>query len=191
MLYLIIFCLIWHCIQTQESKTTKKMNKFNRALLASLIAFTTLIAISCDKCDNEDVLELGPDKQFFTVTYVDSNGYNALDSVFNTNNVSVFFKENASALAVNTREDFTDSIIGPFTYTRQPGANNGRTVQLGQFYDYYYIINVDTFMVDTFNVRFYPNIDECSSFMQSVEIFRNGNLVSEGEQIANLTVPIN
>ena len=142
-------------------------------LLAPAVLF---LAQSCDKCDTSGTITLGEANQFLSVTYlVDSNGANYVD-IWRPNNFSVQISDDPVNVGhfVALQEDLSDGMVGPFTYTTQPA-----TAKLGDYHHYMYIVRKDTFGVDTFEVKFYPNVDECHEYWGLIEYYRNGELIPQ------------
>ena len=140
-------------------------------LAPAVILFTQ----GCDRCKESGTITISETGQFFEATYlVDSNGANYAQTVWRPNAVSVMLSTNGfqgpfAALS----EDPSDGKIGPFKYSTSP-----KTIQKGLLYQYVYIVTKDTFGVDTFEVDFYPGVDECHEFWGKLEYFKNGELIS-------------
>ena len=157
-----------------------------KALFFLLLIPTALLTLeSCNQCDNESTLEIGAEKQFFSVVYQDTAGNNYLQNgTYNLANVNVQLNtEGGNGPYKLYQEDLSDGIFGPFPYTTTP-----ERAQLGVPYDYYYILQKDTFGMDTFRVFFVPQVDECSEYWQGLKIFKNGDEVADNEEIKVFTV---
>lgn len=151
---------------------------FTYMLLAPAVLF---LAQGCNQCDVAGgAITFSAENQFLQVTYlVDSNDANYCTTVYNPNNVQVLFNDNGGfGQYVPFAEDLSDGMIGPFNYTIDP-----RTVRKGELNHYVYIVQKDTFGVDTFEIKFYPRVDECQEFWGLVEFFLNGVLLPAGPQI--------
>ena len=79
---------------------------------------------------------------------------------------------------VQLQEDLSDGMIGPFQYTVAPDA-----ARKGVYHHYQYVVTKDTFGIDTFDVIFYPRVDECQEFWSVVEFYLNGVLLPAGVDI--------
>ncbi len=151
---------------------------FAYLLLVPAVLFT---ATSCETCDvSGATITFSADQQFLAVTYlVDSSGANYCQQVYNPNNVRVVFNDNGGKGAFEPiTEDLSDGKIGPFNYTVEP-----EMARKGIYNHYQYIVTKDTFGVDTFDVIFYPRVDECEEFWSLVEFYLNGVLLPPGADI--------
>ena len=138
---------------------------------------------SCNQCDvTGGTITFSPDEQFLQITYlVDSNSANYCQTVYNPNNVRVMFNDNGGfGQFVPLQENLADGVIGPFNFTTQPTL-----AKKGVFNHYQYIITKDTFGIDTFDIKFYPAVDECQEFWSLIEFYMNGVLLPND---ANLTI---
>lgn len=156
------------------------------AYVLALPAFLFLVQ-SCNKCDETGTITFGADKQYLKVTYVDTAGNNYINSIYNLPNVSVLFSDEKGRNGTFRpyAEDFSDGAFGPFEYTVTPTP-----AKLSVYYDYWYILNKDTYGTDTFRVVFYPNVDECKEFWGKIEYYKNGDLMADlsGNEIADVTI---
>ena len=157
---------------------------FAYALLVPAVMFLA----GCNNCEVAGgSITFSPDNQFFQITYlVDSNGANYCTDVYNPNNVQVLFNDNGGfGQFVPIAEDLSDGVIGPFNYTVEPN-----TVRKGEYNHYVYIVQKDTFGIDTLEIKFYPRVDECEEFWGLVEFFLNGVLLPPGPivEICDYTV---
>lgn len=153
-----------------------------------LVPAVLFLAQGCNTCDVAGgTLTFSPENQYFQITYlVDSNGANYCTDVYNPNNVQVLFNDNGGfGQFIPISEDLSDGVIGPFNYTVEP--NN---VRKGEFNHYVYIIQKDTFGIDTVDIKFYPRVDECQEYWGLVEFFLNDVLLPPGPvlEICDLTV---
>lgn len=150
--------------------------KFVFALLfAPAVLF---LSQGCEKCDvSGGTINFSADEQFLAITYlVDSNDANFCTSVYNPANVRVLFNDNGGVGRFDQlQEDLSDGKIGPFPYTTSPGL-----AKRGVFHDFVYIVQKDTFGLDTFNIKFYPAVDECQEYWSLIEFYMNGVLLPEG-----------
>lgn len=158
---------------------------FAYLLIAPAILF---LSQGCNQCDvSGGTVTFDASQQFLAITYlVDSNDANYCTSVYNPANVQVLFNDNGGrGQFVPLQEDLSDGKIGPFPYTTSPAL-----AKKGVFHDYVYIVQKDTFGIDTFNVKFYPAVDECQEFWSLIEFYMNGVLLPEGVgiEICDLTV---
>jgi hypothetical protein len=148
-----------------------------KSLFLFLLIAPSLIFLSqgCDKCKESGTVTFDGATQYFQVTYlVDSNGVNYADSIWNPNRVHVLFSANGKTGPFGAlSEDLTDGKIGPFPYTTGPVA-----AKKGIFHDYMYIVTKDTFGIDTFELKFYPAVDECHEYWGTLEYYRNGQMIS-------------
>ena len=156
-------------------------------MMVMLLAGAAFLFQGCNKCDQTGEIEFGADKQYLAITYlVDSNGVN-YNTIWRPSQVGVLFNDNGGkGQFVALQENITDGMIGPFTYTQ--GAPDVAT--MGLYHHYMYIVQKDTFGVDTFEVKFYPAVDECREYWSMIEYYRNGELLDgyEGQEIANLEI---
>lgn len=145
------------------------------------------MAQSCDTCDESGTVTLSADAQSFSLVYLDTAGTNYVTSIYNPNNVNVLFNDNLNGVGQYKpyTEDLSDGKIGPFTYTATPSP-----AQKGVLKNQYYIIQKDTFGVDTLRIVFYPAVDECKEFWSVIEYYLNGELLSQynGLEIAEHTI---
>ncbi len=153
-----------------------------------LVPAVLFLAQGCNDCDVAGAqLTFSADNQYLQITYlVDSNGANYCTDVYNPNNVQVLFNDNGGfGQFVPLSEDLSDGVIGPFNYTVEP--NN---VRKGEFNHYVYVIQKDTFGIDTVDIKFYPRVDECQEYWGLVEFFLNGVLLPPGPvlEICDVTV---
>lgn len=141
----------------------------------------------CDRCKEDGTLTLSETGQFFEATYlVDSNGANYAQTVWRPNGVHVLVSTNGSRgpfAAVS--DDLSDGKIGPYPFTVSP-----QIAQKGKAYDYMYIVTKDTFGVDTFELKFYPAVDECHEYWGTLEYWMNGSLINtcDGKQTCSIEV---
>ncbi len=144
-------------------------------LLASAFLFLTQ---GCNTCDIKGgTITFSPGNQYFQITYlVDSSGANYCTDVYNSGNVQVLFNSDGGlGQFAPLSEDLSDGAIGPFNYTIEPDI-----VRKGEFNHYVYIIQKDTFGIDTVDIKFYPRVDECQEYWGLVEFFLNGVLLPPG-----------
>jgi hypothetical protein len=141
-------------------------------LLAPAVIF---LSQGCDKCKESGVITIDGANQYFEATYlVDSNGANYATTVWRPNNVSVLLSTNGKfGPFAAVREDLSDGKVGPFKYSTVPAL-----AQKGKNYDYMYIVNKDTMGADTFEVIFYPAVDECHEYWGKIEYYKDGQLIS-------------
>lgn len=163
------------------------MNLKRAFFFLALLPLLTLTFQSCNTCSETGEIVFSSENQNFSVTYVanDSASTNLISSgMANPNNVSVLLNVLGGRGAYSPiSEDLTDGVIGPFDYTRTP-----KVAQLGVLYDYVYIIQLDTFAVDTFRVFFVPTVDECREYWQGLEWYQNETLLDEftNSEIVNI-----
>jgi len=172
-------------MRTKSNPIMKLKFIFAYFLLVTGVLFT---ASGCETCDVAGgSITFSPDQQFLSITYlVDSNDSNFCQTVYNPNNVRVMFNDNGGrGQFFPLAEDLSDGKIGPFNYTTEP-----EMARKGVFYHYQYIVTKDTFGLDTFDVKFYPRVDECEEFWSVVEFYMNGVLLPAGTDITicDLTV---
>lgn len=160
-----------------------------KAVVSYLILVPAMLFLtqSCDTCDESGTVTFEAGTQFLEITYlVDSNGANYATQVWNPSNVSVLVNENGGmGQYVPMSEDLSDGKIGPFTFTTTPFQ-----AKKGIFHDYVYVVRKDTFGNDTFNIKFYPAVDECKEFWSVIEYYRNGDLQAAftGSESASLEI---
>lgn len=156
------------------------------AYFLALPAFLMLVQ-SCNKCTETGKITLGAANQYLKVTYVDTAGNNYINSIYNLPNVSVLFSDKGGKNGTFRpySEDFSDGAFGPFEFTATPTP-----AKYTVFYDYWYVINKDTYGTDTFRVVFYPNVDECKEFWGEINYYKNGDLLPDfsGQEIVDLTI---
>lgn len=161
--------------------------KFRKALLFLAVATATIVSLqSCNKCKESGTVTFDPTKQFLSVTYVDTAGRNYMDSIYNLFNVNVLINTNQGVGAYQPfTEDFADHKFGPFTYTTQPSPAG-----LGVPYDYYFILDKDTFKTDTFRIQFLATADECHEYWAQIKYYKNGTLIAEcdGKEDCQITI---
>jgi hypothetical protein len=162
--------------------------KLKSLLLFMLIApAMVFLSQGCDKCTETGVITISETGQFFEATYlVDSNSANYATSVWRPNAVNVLLSTNGkNGPFAPLSENLTDGKIGPFAYTATP-----KTAQKGATYDYMYIVTKDTFGVDTFQILFYPAVDECHEYWGKIEYYKDGQLIStcEGEETCSIEI---
>ncbi len=149
---------------------------------SAIIALMFLLPMtSCYfECDSPSSVSVGG--EFFTVTYVDSFGFNYLETVYDPNGVVVFL-DTTGGEDPNPRFElispgFTGGKFGPFNFTERyidpTNATFNNILLFGRQYDFDYYIRKDVFGVDTFRVSFLLDVDECSSFWRFVRYSRNG-----------------
>lgn len=150
--------------------------KIRKAFLFLAAGVATLGALqSCNKCTESGDVTFDATKQYLQITYVDTAGRNYIDSIYNLSNVNVLINTNGGVGAYQPiGEDFTDHKIGPFTYTTLP-----EPAAFGVPYDYYYIVDKDTFKTDTFRIQFLATVDECQEYWAQIKYWKNGTLIAE------------
>ena len=161
--------------------------------LKSLVLFLMLapamifLSQGCDKCKESGTVTFAATSQYFEATYlVDSSGANYATDVWNPNRVHVVFSSNGKAGPFGAlTEDLADGKIGPFPYSTSPVA-----AKKGIFHDYMYIVTKDTFGIGTFEVKFYPAVDECKEYWGTLEYYRNGTLLTQctGNEFCKLEI---
>ena len=163
--------------------------KIKRSIFLFLAVAGSLLAMqSCDKCTESGTVTISGDAQKFSITYLanDSVNTNYVDSIYNTSNVNMFLNTNGGKGGYSTlTDDLSDGKIGPFSYTNSPTR-----AQMGVPYDYVYIIQKDTFGIDTFRVEFLATVDECKEYWSQINYYRNGTLMAEyqGQEIADIVI---
>jgi hypothetical protein len=173
---------VFDCQKTYSTMKLKSLILF--LLVAPAVIFLTQ---GCDKCTESGTITISPTAQFFEATYlVDSNSANYAQTVWRPNAVSVVLSQNGSLgpfAAIS--EDLSDGKIGPYPFTTSP-AN----AQKGNAYHYMYIVTKDTFGVDTFEVKFYPAVDECHEYWGTLEYYKDGELIStcEGKESCSIEI---
>jgi hypothetical protein len=161
--------------------------KIRKAFLFLAASVATLAALqSCNKCKESGTITLDASTQFLSITYLDTAGRNYIDSIYNWSNVNVLINTDGGLGAYQPySEDLTDHKFGPFTYTTQPAP-----ASFGVPYDYYYIIDKDTFKTDTFRIQFLPTVDECHEYWAQIKYYKNGQLLGEcdGKEICEIEI---
>lgn len=162
--------------------------KFKSLVLFLLIAPAIIfLSQGCDKCKESGTVTFAETTQFFTAEYlVDSSGANYAQSIWRPNFVHVTFSANGKKGPFGALSDnLSDGKIGPFAYTTKP-----KDAQKGIFHDYMYIVTKDTFGVDTFQIKFYPAVDECHEYWGTLEYYRNGQLLTQcdGKEACEITI---
>ena len=151
--------------------------KLKSLLLFVLIAPAFIfLAQGCGKCKESGVVTIAAASQHFEATYLvnDTSNANYALSVWRPNGVRVLLSQNGKeGPFAPITEDLTDGKIGPFAYSTTP-----KTAQIGKTYDYMYIVTKDTFGVDSFEVIFYPAVDECHEYWGKIEYYKDGALIS-------------
>ncbi len=150
----------------------KLKSLFLFALIAPAVIF---FAQGCDRCKESGTITISETGQFFEATYlVDSNGANYAQTIWRPNAVSVVLSTNGRiGPFAGLSEDLSDGKIGPFEFSTTP-----QLAQKGSSYQYVYIVTKDTFGVDTFEINFYPAVDECHEFWGTLEYWKNGELIN-------------
>ena len=152
--------------------------------LKSIITFSTLATAlllflqGCNNCSVEGgTITFDAASQYASITYlVDSSGANYCTDIYRPNLVRVMFNNNGGeGQFTQISEDLSDGMIGPLTYTTTPEQATKGTV-----HHYMYIIQKDTFGIDTLEAKFYPAVDECSEFWSVAEFYLNGVLQPAG-----------
>ncbi len=150
--------------------------KLKSLLLFMLIApAVVFLSQGCDKCKESGTITISETGQSFSATYlVDSSGANYATSIWRQTYVSVLLSQNGrTGPFAPITEDISDGKIGPFKFSTSP-----KLAQKGVTYDYMYIVTKDTFGVDTFEIKFYPAVDECHEFWGKLEYYKNRTLIS-------------
>ena len=160
--------------------------------LKSLILFLLVapamifLAQGCDKCKESGTLTLSETTQFFEATYlVDSNGMN-YTNIWRPNNVFVEVSTHGrTGPFAALSENLSDGKIGPWAYTIRP-----QLAQKGVAYNYMYIVTKDTFGVDTFEIKFYPAVDECHEFWGTLEYWKNDEIIGtcDGKETCSIEI---
>jgi hypothetical protein len=150
--------------------------KIRKAFLFLAAGVATLGALqSCNQCKESGTVTFDATKQFLSIEYRDTAGRNYVDSIYNLSNVNVLINTNQGVGSYQPIiEDLTDHKIGPFAYTTTPEA-----AAKGVPYDYYYIVDKDTFKTDTFRIQFLATVDECHEYWAQIKYWKNGVLISE------------
>lgn len=153
-------------------------------LIAPAVVFFTQ---GCDKCKESGTITISETGQFFEATYVvDSNGANYAQTIWRPNAVSVLLSTNGKfGPFAPISESLADGKIGPHAYTMKP-----QQAQKGNYYDYMYIVTKDTFGVDTFEIKFYPAVDECHEYWGTIEYWMNGEMITtcDGKETCSIEV---
>lgn len=145
-------------------------------LMVTLLAGAAFMFQGCNKCDVTGTVEFASDKQYFSIRYlIDSSGAN-YNTVWRQSQVGVVFdEEGGKGQFTSINEDISDGVIGPFTYT----VGNPDVAKKGLFHDFMYVVTKDSFGIDTFQVKFYPQVDECHEFWSLIEYYKNGVLLDQ------------
>lgn len=178
------FCYI--CFGPTKNRQLKIKNMKLKSFLFLMLAAPAVFFTACDKCTESGTIELASANQYLSITYlVDSNNVNYIDQVYNQANVSVLWNDEGGKTVFQPySEDLSDGKFGPFTFSTD---NNP---VMGYYYHYRYIIKKDTFGTDTFDVKFYPAVDECHEFWGTLEYYQNGDLIDQcsGQEICEITI---
>ena len=136
--------------------------------------------------------------QYFTVEYVDEDGRNYLNSIYNKANVNVFvdFSGGTKPNTEYTRIEpgYENGKFGPFNYTEMfvdPISGEVNTTLLyGNLIRYDYYIKKDTFGQDKLTVEFLLGVDECNAFWQEIKYYQNDKLLEAytNQQQAQITI---
>lgn len=116
-----------------------------------------------------------------------------MDSIYNINNITILLNTSGGKgqyKSITNLEDFADGKFGPFAYSATKPFGSNESPTYGVPYDYVYVIQKDTFGVDTFQVKFLANVDECHEFWQQIEYYKNGDIIAsmKGSEIANIEI---
>jgi hypothetical protein len=163
------------------------MKAFNFFTLALLFVSVGLWSGCEESCTPHPNPEIG--FQSFTVEYLDPDGTNYLNSIYNRANLTVYADFDGgtrpSPEFVRFDPGYENGKFGPFRYTEafydsatftpNPLPIQGRAVR----YDYY--IEKDTFGTDKFTVEFRLAADECGYYWAYIRYFRNDEPLPEYE----------
>ena len=159
--------------------------KLKGLLILFLLPLSILTLSSCDVCTETGTIDLDGDNQSITIQYVTSGGV-TINPTPDKTTIAVNTEGGVGSFALvdETEIPVGGGVIGPINYTRL----SRDPAVMGQVYDHWYIIQVDTFIVDTLRVNFIPTADECHEFFRVLNFYRNGELQAEsGSQVANFT----
>jgi hypothetical protein len=164
---------------------TMKLKAF--VMMVTLLAGAAFVFQGCNKCDVTGTVDFDSATQNFSIRYlVDSSGAN-YNTVWRQSQVGVVFDdEGGKGQFTSISEDISDGLIGPFTYT----VGNPDVAKKGIFHDYMYVVTKDSFGIDTFQIKFYPQVDECHEFWSVIEYYKNGVLLDQltGQESAVLEI---
>ena len=160
-----------------------------KSLLLFILIAPALVFLSqgCGKCKETGTITIDGTAQYFEATYlVDSNSANYATSIWRPNAVSVLLSTNGKfGPFAPITESLSDGKIGPFKYSTVP-----KLAQKGKNYDYMYIVTKDTVGVDTFEVVFYPAVDECHEYWGKIEYYKDGQLITtcDGKEVCAIEI---
>jgi hypothetical protein len=160
----------------------------SKSLILFLFSACAVIfwAQGCDRCKEHGTLTLSETTQFFEATYlVDSNGAN-YTSIWHPDSVTVQLSTNGFEGSFDSiSEDLSDGKIGPWAFTVTPHA-----AKMGSIYHYVYVVTKDRFGADTFEIKFYPSMDECHEYWGRLEYWKDGVLIStcDGKETCSIVI---
>jgi hypothetical protein len=150
-------------------------------VLVSFIFFTSCV----DNCKNAQNGEVGG--EFFTVEYVNGDGVNYIEEIYNPSGIVVFLDTTGGEDRIPDYElitpGFEDGKFGPFFFTER--YTDAATEQINNIllfnkrfkFDYYF--KKDTYGQDTLSVEFLLGVDECGYEWSSINYFHNGVLLDD------------
>jgi hypothetical protein len=161
--------------------------KSKSLILFLLSAFAVIFwTQGCDRCKEHGTLTLSATTQFFEATYlVDSNGAN-YTSIWRPDSVTVLLSTDGfEGPFAPIPENLSDGKIGPWAFTASP-----QNAQKGAIYHYVYLVTKDTFGVDTFEIKFYPAVDECHEYWGRLEYWKDNSPIStcDGKETCSMVI---
>lgn len=167
--------------------------KLRSAFFLLLFGLTFTLFQGCDTCTNTGTITIDEVSQNFSITYKTANGVNYMDSLYNLNNITVLLNTTGGKgqyKSLTNQEDFGDGKFGPFPFSQTKPFGSNEFPTYGVPYDYVYVIQKDTFGVDTFQIKFLAQVDECHEFWQQIEYYKNGDPLASiwGNEIADIEI---
>lgn len=175
------------------------MKGFKQLLFVFALVLGVSSLNSCNKCEETGEVTFGEDKQYFTITYLDTAGVNYVTSIFNLSNVSVLmgdlYLHGYSYVPAPYIEDFSDGKIGPISYTSlamKDGSVEQGGAKMGVPYSTSFLIKRDTYGWDTLQIDFVATADACKEYWGEISYYLNGDSLGtfQNEEIANLEIII-
>lgn len=142
------------------------------------------IFLGCkEPCDDSQNAQVGD--EYFTVEYLDADGNNYLNTVYNPAGIVVYL-DTTGGEDPNPRYElispgYENGKFGPFNFTeRYINPTNDQFNDLllvGNRFIYDYYIKKDTYGQDTLRVTFLLSADECNYFWREITYSLNGTVL--------------
>ncbi len=171
------------------------MKNVFRWTLICLVGALVILSSCEDRCEGVVSERIG--QEYFSVIYQDASGANSLEGRFNLNNVEVFIDSSGGEgepQFYRLQEDLADGVFGPFYYmddyldpaTRKPYVSlfANRPIR----FDYYF--RKDTFGIDTLQLSYFVEADDCGNRWTYIYYALNGDTLSQytGQKEAEIVI---